>query len=106
MLTDTVALRARLEAARMREKEARAAAARITREMMAADRRTETQRLCTLGRAWLAWGERNEAFRGQGQKFLAGYITRDADRVVLVGTPYELPEAAVPSPVDGGHDGE
>ena len=102
MLTDTAALRARLEAARLREKEARAQAARLVREMAAADRRLETQRLCILGRAWLAWGERNESFQGQAQRFLTGYLTRDSDRAALVGTPYDVPEPPVTASTEGG----
>lgn len=94
MLTNTDGLRARLEAARAREKAARAEAARIAREMAAADRRRETQRLCVLGRAWLAWAERNEAFRSQAGRFLAGYVTRETDREALRGSPFDLPSPA------------
>jgi hypothetical protein len=62
--------------------------------MAAADRRRETQMLCTLGRAWLALGERNPNFREAGARFLAGYISRPADREALQGTSWELGESA------------
>lgn len=91
-LTDTISLRARLAAAQARERAARADAARLRREMTAADRRREVQILCTLGRAWLAWGERDERFRAAAQRWLAGYITRPTDRAALAGTPWAVPE--------------
>lgn len=96
MGTDTVeALRLRLETVQRRGREARAAEARILREMQAADRRRETQMLCTLGRAMLTMGERSPAFLEQARNFLSGYITREVDREVLVGTPFKL--AATPA---------
>jgi hypothetical protein len=111
MLTDTVTLRVRLEAARQRERDARAAAARLVREMAAADKRTETQRLCTLGRAWTTWAEQDPRFLAAAVRFLGGYITRPGDRACLVGTPFELPEPGaqpveVTSSDDGGSHGE
>ncbi|MFC7608955.1 hypothetical protein [Teichococcus aestuarii] len=60
--------------------------------MVAADRRRETQILCTLGRAWLAWGERDERFRAAAQRWLAGYVSRPTDRAALASTPWALPE--------------
>ncbi|MFC7552323.1 hypothetical protein ACFQU7_08790 [Pseudoroseomonas wenyumeiae] len=92
MLTSTLSLRERLAVAQAREREARAAAARIRREMAAADRRLETQRLCTLGRAWLVWGERDDRFRAAAARFLASYITRETDRAALAGSAWELAE--------------
>ncbi len=71
-LTGPQALEARLDAARARERTARAEASRLKREMVAADRRLETQRLCTLGRAWLAWGERDDRMRAAAVRFLGG----------------------------------
>jgi hypothetical protein len=60
--------------------------------MAAADRRRETQILCTLGRAWVAWGERDERFRVAAQRWLAGYVSRPTDRAALTGTPWAVPE--------------
>lgn len=94
MAMDPKTLTERLEAARARERAARAEAARLKREMAAADRRRETQRLCTLGRAWLALGEQDAAFRSRGREWLAEYISRPGDREVLTGTPWELPWVA------------
>lgn len=104
MFTNTVeVLRERLAFAQKREKAARAEAAKIRREMAASDRRMETQRLCTLGRAWLALGERSPGYREPMLKFLVDYISRDADREVLVGTAWELPAApVVATPTEGG----
>ena len=102
-------LQERLAAARDRERAARAEASRIRREMMHADRRLETQRLCTLGRAWMVLGERSESFRENGRKFLASYIVRDTDRAALAGTPWAVPEPvggpAEPTGGDGEHVG-
>lgn len=108
MLTDTRKLRERLAAAQARERTARADAARLRREMLALDRRRETQRLCTLGRAFEAWGAGDERFRGAAVRFLAGYISRPVDREVFAGTPWELPAAAVtadPSAGEASHAG-
>jgi hypothetical protein len=103
-LTDTISLRARLAAAQARERAARADAARLRREMAAADRRRETQILCTLGRAWLAWGERDERFRAAAQRWLVGYVLRPTDRDALAGTPWAVPELKAPhaeAPAEG-----
>ena len=89
-LTPCVELASRLEAAKRREREARAAAVRIRREMAAADRRRETQMLCVLGRAWLALGERSPGFRETGARFVADYVTRDTDRLALAGTAWDV----------------
>ncbi len=97
-LTATDLLVNRLESARARERTARAEAARIKREMAAANRRLETQRLCTLGRAWIALAEREHRFRESGIRFLVGYINRETDRAALAGTPWAVPE---PTPVEG-----
>ena len=90
LLTETAVLQVRLEAARARERSARGAAARLKREMCAADRRLETQRLCILGRAWLTLGQRSPQFCESGSRFLESYITRDVDRVALRGTQWEV----------------
>ena len=118
MLTDTTVLAERLEAARRREREARAEAARIRRELTALSRRQEVQLLCTLGRAWMTLGERHAGFRESGHRFLISYVTRDTDREILRGTPWEVPDPAshaVPEPEpeavavlngEGGHVGD
>ena len=98
----TISLQERLSAARDRERAARVEAARIRREMMHADRRLETQRLCTLGRAWIALGERSESFRDNARRFLASYITRDTDRAALRGTPWQVPEPDAGPPEPAG----
>ena len=67
---------------------------------MHADRRLETQRLCTLGRAWMSWGERDERFRAAALRYLAAYITRDTDRQALSGTPWAVPEPAASAPAE------
>ena len=104
MLTNTSALAERLEAARKRERDARAEASRLKRELAALSRRQESQLLCTVGRAWLAWGERNEVFRAQAHRFLCGYITRETDREILRGTTWEVPEpASHAEPSSDGH---
>lgn len=107
MLTTSGELRTRLAAAQARERAARADAARIRRDIIASDRRLETQRLCMLGRAWLALGERSPGFRESGAKFLNGYITRPADAEALRGTPWELSSAAATGePGEASHAGE
>jgi hypothetical protein len=93
ILTATELLASRLDAARGRERAARAEASRLRREMDAADRRTETQRLCVLGRAWVTWGERDERMRAAALRFLAGYVTRETDRAALAGTPWAVPDS-------------
>ncbi len=101
-MTELMALAARLDAARARERAARAEASRLRREMAAADRRLETQRLCTLGRAWVAWGERDDRMRSAALRFLSSYITRDTDRAALAGTPWAVPDASVTAPAPEG----
>jgi hypothetical protein len=93
-------LRSRIEAARARERSARAAAARLQREMAATNRRLETQRLCVLGRAWAAYAADNPGQTAAMQIFLENYISRATDRAALVGTRWALPEAVA----QGGDD--
>ncbi|WP_284943735.1 hypothetical protein [Acidisoma cladoniae] len=85
-------LRAKHDAAILRARNARAAVGRFDLQMKALDRRRTTQRLCTLGRAWEAMADQSPNFRAAGQKFLGGYISRDTDREILIGTPWQLPE--------------
>jgi hypothetical protein len=101
-LTPSNILASRLDAARARERAARAEASRLRREMAAADRRMETQRLCTLGRAWIAWGERDDRMRSAALRFLSSYISRDTDRAALAGTAWAVPDASAPAPTPEG----
>jgi hypothetical protein len=103
-LTAAALLESNLQAARGRERAARADAARLRREMVAVDRRKEAQRLCILGRAWCAWSERDERFRPAAIRFLASYVARETDRAILAGTTWEIPLFA-PSPLEGGDHG-
>lgn len=98
MGTDTVdAIRARLAAAQARERAARATAARLQRDLVGADRRRETQRLCLLGRALESWCERDERVRVAALRYVATYVNRDTDRVALAGTAWVMPDS-VPAP--------
>ena len=99
MAEETIeSLRARIEAARKRERDARAAAARLAREMSALNRRRETQRLCTLGRAWGAYADAH----GRSDEMLAflnNYISRQTDVDALDGSRWAVPNASyVPAP--------
>jgi hypothetical protein len=88
-------LRARIDAARQRERSARAAATRLAREMSALSRRTETQRLCVLGRAWSAYADAHPEREAEMRAFLRdGYITRDTDRAALDTTRWSVPDPA------------
>jgi hypothetical protein len=77
-------LRARIDLARKRERDARTAAARLAREMGAMSRRQETQKLCVLGRSWSAYADAHPDLVDSMHTFLENYITRDTDRVALV----------------------
>jgi hypothetical protein len=89
-------LRVRIDAARKRERDARAAAARLAREMSALSRRRETQRLCCLGRAWGAFADTHPNRFDEMKAFLEnGYISRETDRSVLVGTRWDVSDAAL-----------
>jgi len=75
--------------------------------MVIVDRRLETQRLCTLGRAWMSWGERDERFRSAALRYLTVYITRETDRQALAGTPWAVPEpAGAPAAVEPAGEAE
>jgi hypothetical protein len=93
LLTDTE-LERRLNAARDAEKRARARIAKLKRVSATMNRRAETQRLCTLGRAIMAWSAVDERVMASLRRWLAHYITRDADRDILLGTPWEVPTPA------------
>lgn len=91
-IVDKPSLLARLNAARARERAARAEASRLRREMAAADRRREMQRLCVLGRALDTWAAQDERVRESARRYLAGYVSRDTDRAALAGSPWEVPD--------------
>ena len=100
MLTDAEIER-RLTAARDAEKRARARVAQLRRGLAGASRRAEMQRLCTLGRAVSAWAESDERVMRAYRAHLVGYITRDTDKAILVGTPYDVTPAPAPEPSHG-----
>lgn len=81
----------RLEAARARERRARAAAVRLQRALASAERRREHERKFLLGAALMAWAASDERVLRAARGWLASYITRDGDREVLRGTPFEIP---------------
>ncbi|WP_284947144.1 hypothetical protein [Acidisoma cladoniae] len=91
-----LALRARQDAALLRARNARTAVSRFERQMAALSRRQTTQRLCTLGRAWLALGDASPNFQSVGQRFLNSYISRETDRDILRGTPWEISDVPAP----------
>ncbi len=90
-IVNSVSLLVRLDAARARERAARAEASRLRREMAAADRRRETQRLCVLGRALDTWAASDERVRDSARRYLATYVTRDTDRAALAGSSWAAP---------------
>lgn len=84
-------LQAKLTRLRERERAIVAQASKLQREMAEMDRKRETQYLCTLGRAWIALGERSpEGTRATMQRFLDSYISRDADKEILSSTPWAV----------------
>jgi hypothetical protein len=84
----------RLEAARARERRARAAAVRLQRALASAERRKENERKYLLGAALQAWAASDERVLRAAKNWLASYITRDGDRATLAGTPFEIPAPA------------
>lgn len=97
-IVDKTSLLSRLDAARARERAARAEASRLRREMAAADRRRETQRLCVLGRALTAWAAHDDRVRESARRYLASYVTRDTDRLALAGSVWALPDVQPATP--------
>lgn len=83
----------RLEAARERERRARAAAVRLQRAIASAERRKADERKFLLGAALQAWAASDERVLGAAKRWLASYVSRPGDRDVLAGTPFELPSA-------------
>lgn len=84
-------LQAKLVRLRERERASRMEASKIVREMAQMDRKREAQMLITLGRAWIALGERSsDSTRASMQRFLDGYISRETDREVLKSTPWAV----------------
>jgi hypothetical protein len=51
------------------------------------------QRLCTLGRALMAWSSVDERVMHALRRWLAGYVVRNTDRDILRGTPWKVPTA-------------
>lgn len=82
----------RLEAARRRERAARARTARLRRSLDQSNRRTRNQVKYTIGAAVVALAE-----SGKGEPLVAGlrrwldhYLSRPEDRTVLRHTPFSL----------------
>ena len=100
-IVDKNSLLSRLYAARARERAARAEASRLRREMAAADRRRETQRLCVLGRALDTWAAQDERVRESARRYLSTYVVRDTDRAALAGSVWALPDVQ-PAPPEAG----
>lgn len=82
----------RLEAARERERDARARTARLRRSLDRSNRKTQSHLKHTLGGAILALAE-----SGRGDQMVAGfrrwldrYLARPQDRQVLRDTPFAL----------------
>ena len=88
MQPDDSAELARLE---LRIRQLRARRAQFRRQMAQAERRRETQRLCTLGRALVTLSEKNPGFHDNHlMPFLRSYISRDVDKDVLAGTRFDV----------------
>lgn len=83
-------LKQRLERARERERRARSAVARLRRALDGENKRLQNQRKYTLGAAVLAWHETGEMPIEEFRSFLARYVSRDADRAALAGTPFDV----------------
>lgn len=94
MLTDAE-LGRRLTAARDAERKARSRIAKLKRASAGVSRRAEMQRLCTLGRAVMVWSSADERFMQALRRYLNGYISRETDREILAGTPWEVPARVV-----------
>jgi hypothetical protein len=88
---EAIAKQARADAADILRLEKAEEAQRAKEDRVAAKRR-ETQRLCTLGRAFMDLYSRSEANAVLMQRHLNGYISRDIDREILLGTLYAVPE--------------
>jgi hypothetical protein len=96
MLT-TTELTARLEKARERERRARAATARLQRQMVVTDRRLAAQQKITLGAALLRAIEHEPRHTDALRRLLAPHIVRPTDQQCLRGTPFEIALADVPA---------
>lgn len=88
---EEIARKARAEASDIakREKTEEARLAKLDRSVAT---RRETQLLCTLGRAFMSLHSHSGQNASMMQRYLNGYISRDIDRDILRGTPYEVPE--------------
>lgn len=92
LLTDTD-LTARLSAAQDRVRRARATEARLRRQLVVTDRKARAQRLLTLGAA-LERAVEAEPRAVEGlRRLVLPHVTRDTDRLALLGTVWALPEA-------------
>lgn len=82
----------RLEVARLRERAARAKVARLRRAVDGENRRLANQRKYVLGAALMALAESGKAepMVAGFRRWLERYVSRDQDRVALVGTPFDI----------------
>lgn len=82
----------RLEAARHRERTARARTARLRRSLDRSNRKTQSQVRYTLGAAMVALAESGKAepMIASFRRWLAHYLIRPDDRRILRDTPFSL----------------
>lgn len=88
----------RLEAARQKERAARARTARLRRSLDRSNRKTQSHVRYTIGAAIIALAEsgRGEQLVSSIRRWLDYYLTRPEERVVLKDTPFAIP-------VEDGH---
>ncbi|SFU09637.1 hypothetical protein [Mesorhizobium sp. YR577] len=82
----------RLEAARTRERAARARTARLRRSLDRSNRKTQSQIKFTLGAAMVALAEsgKGEQLVTNFRRWLDRYLARDIDRRILRDTPFSV----------------
>ena len=82
----------RLEAARQKERAARARTARLRRSLDRSNRKTQSQVRYVLGTAMIALADsgRGEQIVSGFRRWLDHYLARSQDRVILKDTPFAL----------------
>jgi hypothetical protein len=82
----------RLEAARQKERTARARTARLRRSLDRSNRKTQSQLRYTVGTAMMALAEsgRGEQLVASVRRWLDHHLTRPQDRDILRDTPFAL----------------
>ena len=83
----------RLEAARQKERTARARTARLRRSLDRSNRKTQSQVRYLVGAAMIALAEsgRGEQLVSSFRRWLDHHLTRPQDRLVLKDSPFALP---------------